>query len=97
MILQAGRRYIASPVSRTLQPMFAAYRIAWNNRPVWPEMRDFAAFVSLSSWTSPGGLAGVWTNVPGGGRAPSAAAWFRRRAEVWRTCLLELGACSSVG
>jgi hypothetical protein len=49
--------------------MFAAYRIAWNNRPVWPEMRDFAAFVSLSSWTSPGGLAGVWTNVPGGGRA----------------------------
>ena len=50
--------------------MFAAYRIAWNNRPVWPEMRDFAAFVSLSSWTSPGGLAGVWTNVlVGGARA----------------------------
>jgi hypothetical protein len=49
--------------------MFAAYRIAWNNRPVWPKMRDFAAFVSLSSWTSPRGLAGVWANVPGGARA----------------------------
>jgi len=31
-------------------------------------MRDFAAFVSLSSWTSPRGLAGVWANVPGGAR-----------------------------
>jgi hypothetical protein len=49
--------------------MFVAYWIAWNNRPVWPKMRDFAAFVSLSSWTSPRGLAGVWANVPGGARA----------------------------
>jgi hypothetical protein len=24
-----------------------------------------AAFVSLSSWTSPRGFAGVWANVPG--------------------------------
>jgi hypothetical protein len=49
--------------------MFAAYRIAWNNRPVWLDMRDFAAFVSLSSWTSPRGLAGGWANVPGSARA----------------------------
>jgi hypothetical protein len=28
-------------------------------------MRDFAAFVSLSSWTSPRGFAGVSANIPG--------------------------------
>jgi hypothetical protein len=50
--------------------MFAAYRIAWNNRPGWPYMRDFAAFVSLSSGTSPGGLAGAWAIVDGGARLP---------------------------
>jgi hypothetical protein len=32
-------------------------------------MRDFAAFVSLSSWTSPRGLAGVWANIPGGAQS----------------------------
>jgi hypothetical protein len=77
--------------------MSAAYRIAWNNRPVWPDMRDFAAFVSLSSWTGPRGLAGAWANVPGGARALPAAEWFGPRAEAWRKGLLELGACSSVG
>jgi hypothetical protein len=30
-----------------------------------PDMRDFAAFVSLSSWTSPRGFASVWANIPG--------------------------------
>jgi hypothetical protein len=33
------------------------------------DMRDFAAFVSLSSWTSPRGLAGVWANIPGGAQS----------------------------
>ena len=73
--------------------MFAAYRIAWNNRPVWPDMRDFAAFVSLSSWTSPRGLAGAWANV----LVARAVAAVGRRAWVWRKGVLELGACSSVG
>jgi hypothetical protein len=69
MIPQAGRHYLANPVSPICAPKLAAYRIAWNNWPVWPNMRDFAAFVSLSSWTSPRSLAGVGANVPGGARA----------------------------
>jgi hypothetical protein len=64
--------------------MFATYRIAWNNRPVWPDMRDFAAFVSLSSWMSPRGLAGVWAN----GRA---RAFRRGLVQAAREGLLELG------
>jgi hypothetical protein len=64
--------------------MFAAYRIAWNNRPGWPDMRDFAAFVSLSSWTSPRGLAGVWANVPGG-----APAFGRRVVQAARVGLAQ--------
>jgi hypothetical protein len=67
--------------------MFAAYRIAWNNRPVWPDMRDFAAFVSLSSWTSPRGLAGVWANVPGGARLPPRSGSGGARGFGARACL----------
>ena len=52
-------------------------------------MRDFAAFVSLSSWTSPRGLAGVWVNAPGEARA------FRRGVvQAARKGLHELGAIS---
>jgi hypothetical protein len=68
--------------------LLAAYRIAWNNWPAWPDMRDFAAFVSLSSWTTRG-LGGV-------GKCPGGAS-VRRRMWVWRKGLVELGACSSVG
>jgi len=52
-------------------------------------MRDFAAFVSLSSRTSPRGLPVVWVNVPG--VAPAfrcGSGWPARKGS------LELGAIS---
>jgi hypothetical protein len=97
MILQAGRRYFASPVYRTLP----AYVCRLSDR--LEQLAGMAGYAGLRRLRfsffldEPRAVLPAFGRMSLVARAPSAAEWFRRRAEVWRKGLLELGACSSVG
>jgi hypothetical protein len=60
--------------------MFAAYRIAWNNRPVWPENAGLRRLRFSFFLDEPARVLPAFGRMSLEARAPSAAEWFRRRA-----------------
>src|ERR1700732_2059957 len=97
MILQAGRRYLASPVSRPC-PVYVCRLSDRLEQPAGMAGNAGLRRLRLSFFLDgPARVLPAFGRMSLEGRAPSAAEWFRRRAKVWRKGLLELGACSSVG